>query len=94
MNGRFVVTRKPYECWFCESTIKAGERSWYERVTPWDHPDNEYYFTLRAHAECEAAWQWAIAGPDPYCYWEDGCHPSDFVAELLPTYRSREAATA
>lgn len=56
MSRRWRVARKPHRCTHCNRTIRVGESYAFKRITPWDHPDNEAFFTYRAHERCEAYW--------------------------------------
>lgn len=63
MNPRTVKARKQYRCDFCEGLIEKGTKYVYERCTPWDHPDNEGYGTVRGHIRCKDFWDDEY-GPD------------------------------
>lgn len=64
-NGKFVTARKNHRCTFCRNRIYAGLRYWYEKVTPWDHPDNDGYFVMKAHVRCIKTWH--VVGSE--CDW-------------------------
>jgi hypothetical protein len=55
-DGKMVRARKDYRCSFCDRRIHSGHRYWFERITPWDHYDNESYSVLRAHHRCIRHW--------------------------------------
>lgn len=55
-DGKFVVARKDHRCTLCHALIFAGCRYWSERLTPWDHPDNDGYAKFKAHQRCLALW--------------------------------------
>lgn len=65
-----MKARKDYKCTLCGLKIPRGEDYFYQRITPWDHPDNEIFSDFRAHKECEKLWQeigesWDYLFPDP-----------------------------
>lgn len=69
MNPVWRFARKDHECTLCAYTIPKGARYRYEKLTPWDHPDNDGYFTYKGHYVCERAWrdigrEWDWAMPD------------------------------
>lgn len=79
-----TVARKPHVCTLCDLTIPPGADYIYERITPWDHPDNERYFTFKAHRVCERAWRDADELNDgllPTAGWE---FLWDFLGESCP----------
>lgn len=47
---------KDHECILCHQVIKKGTEYRHQRITPWDHPDNEFFFDFKAHKECEKLW--------------------------------------
>jgi len=49
--------RKHHTCSFCNLPIPAGTIYYTDRITPWDHPDNEHYFTIKAHPHCWDFWR-------------------------------------
>lgn len=73
-DGKWVKGRKTHRCTLCDLPILAGELSWSERLTPWDHPDNDSYGQFRAHQLCEEIWremcqEYDGTFPDP-CTWQ------------------------
>lgn len=52
MDGKYVTARKDHVCDLCPWAIPAGMEYWREDATPWDHPDNDGYFTIKAHRLC------------------------------------------
>ena len=56
MSAKLRVARKPHYCTLCGELISAGEHYVYQRITPWDHPDNDGFFSYRAHEECDRFW--------------------------------------
>ena len=62
--------RKDHTCTLCGRVIRRGRRYVYEKITPWDHPDNDGYFTVKIHLGCNRAWyaladDWDYEIPDP-----------------------------
>lgn len=55
------LARREHHCDLCDRSIPSGHRYVDERLTPWDHPDNERFTTFRAHVRCRDAWSsmWA-----------------------------------
>jgi hypothetical protein len=51
-----TTARKAHRCDFCGHTIPAGEEYHRQDVGPMDHPDNEGFSTVKAHADCWAMW--------------------------------------
>lgn len=51
-----VVARREHKCTFCRFPIPVGETYHYQRLGPPHHPDNEGWFTVKAHLDCWAAW--------------------------------------
>src|SRR5664279_5061360 len=82
-DGHLVRARKFYRCEFCRRLIFKGSRYWYERITPWDHPDNESYSTLRLHKRCMEAWGSSACG-DCDDEWPDDTHW--WRREVLPEW--------
>ena len=57
MNGTDEVkARKQHTCDLCRKKIKKGEVYHRQNITPWDHPDNECFSTVKAHLECWDKW--------------------------------------
>lgn len=56
MEDVLVTARKHHRCQLCFEPIGPGTRYIYQRLTPWDHPDNEGFSTFRAHQECYRIW--------------------------------------
>lgn len=48
--------RKEHICTLCNFPIRMGERYEFRRITPWDHPDNDGFFSYHAHCQCDHAW--------------------------------------
>lgn len=48
--------RKDHKCTLCGGRITRGSGYVYQRVTPWDHPDNECFFDYKAHTSCNQVW--------------------------------------
>lgn len=63
------LARKGHRCDFCGEAIATGDEYFRVRLTPWDHPDNEGFFTWRAHPFCHELWM--AAGPDWGWEWGD-----------------------
>lgn len=72
MDGRWRRAVKTHRCSLCWRLIAptelTGERYWDERLTPWDHPDNDGYGQFKAHGLCLSA-LYAIEADDS---WWDG----------------------
>lgn len=56
MGEQLRVARKQHWCTLCGQSIEVGEHYIYQRITPWDHPDNDGFFSYRAHEECNRFW--------------------------------------
>lgn len=56
MNPKKRIARKRHSCSLCHETIEPTSKYQYERITPWDHPDNESYFDYKAHLNCHKLW--------------------------------------
>lgn len=48
--------RKDYHCDLCHFLIRKDTLYHYQRVTPWEHPENESFGNYRAHNYCNALW--------------------------------------
>lgn len=68
----FIIrkARKDHICTLCFETIRAGGEYIYQRITPWDHSENEGFFNFKAHGGCYAMW-------DDVAQENDGMFPSD-----------------
>ena len=72
----YRVARKRHVCTLCGLPIAPLTRYFYQRITPWDHPENETYFDFKAHPRCESVWQ-SVAHesdgilPEPTDFWDD-----------------------
>lgn len=79
MNGRLVVARREHGCMLCPWPILQGQRYWSEKITPWDHPDNESYSAFKAHPLCH---DWWLAG---HGWSHDGeFYDGQWVEEIRP----------
>jgi len=56
MDGSTRIAQKDHICSFCALPIPKGARYWYEKMTPWDHEDNDGFFTCKAHEACRELW--------------------------------------
>lgn len=73
------TARCEHHCDLCGRSIPVGHRYVHERLTPWDHPDNEGFYAFRAHVRCRDAWS-AMWG------WNEGVISGDhheFRTEVL-----------
>lgn len=70
------VARVPHVCTHCAGIIEAGIRYAHDRMTPWDHPPSEGFFSYRAHLRCDRLWN------DVGCDngWELFEDPDDWIA--------------
>lgn len=57
VDPKVVKGQKRYRCCLCGRLIPKGMRHVYERLTPWDHPDNDSYGDWRVHRLCDRAAQ-------------------------------------
>jgi len=48
--------RKEHKCDFCHKIIWSGSDYHLHKGTPWDHPDNDSFFTLKVHKDCWDLW--------------------------------------
>lgn len=69
--------RKQHTCDFCALPIPAGRAYENVRVTPWDHPENEGYSTVKAHLRCWEMWE---ETSEPYGFFPD-C-PGEWLREM------------
>ena len=67
--------KKQHRCNFCNEPIAEGTQYAHCRLTPWDHPDNDGFFTWRAHPFCREMWVQHIGAE---CEWEWGDDPWQF----------------
>lgn len=86
MNGKTVKARREHQCELCKLPIKKGESYYKERITPWDHPDNEGYFTFKAHDKCSDVW-FAIGDDYDWRYPDDG----GYWLETMEAYLKEKA---
>lgn len=42
------TAKKLHRCSFCYEPIAPGSQYAHIRLTPWDHPDNECFFTVQS----------------------------------------------
>lgn len=74
-DERLTTARKEHTCTLCQDVIHIGERYIKQRITPCDHPDNEGFFTYRAHEACHRVWvrvgdQYDWRFPDDWDDWK------------------------
>jgi hypothetical protein len=50
------TARKRHKCTLCGEPITPGSTYIFERITPWDHSDNDSYFSYKAHHICNEVW--------------------------------------
>jgi hypothetical protein len=50
------TARKNHICSFCGNIIPANSYYKFVRLTPWDHPDNEIFFSWKVHPFCLEVW--------------------------------------
>ena len=55
--------RKQHICSLCDQPIQQGEHYRHARLGPMHHPENEGFFSYRAHEECHRYW-WDVVDPD------------------------------
>lgn len=72
------TARKEHKCILCKRKIIKGEEYEYQRITPWDHAVNEYFFDYKAHKNCDRVWKSDIGAlydwefpDDKYMFLED-----------------------
>jgi hypothetical protein len=53
MESKLVTARKDHRCTFCRRKIYKGRQYSRATVAPWDHPDNDGFFEMKAHPICE-----------------------------------------
>jgi len=70
VNGQYRTARVEHLCTHCNLPIPVGVKYWCERVTPWDHPENERYFSYKAHAKCRELWN-EIGGDYDWEFFDD-----------------------
>ena len=56
MDLRVRKAKKNHECTLCKQTIEAGSLYMDERIAPWEHVDNDYFFQFKAHPDCHSEW--------------------------------------
>ena len=54
--GKWTRASQEQRCTLCGLAIPTSEVYWRERMTPWDHQDNDGFFTLKAHKACYEFW--------------------------------------
>jgi rubredoxin len=52
-----VKARRSHQCSLCGYTIPAGEEYFFDRYGPMHHPENEGFFSVRAHVGCMSMWR-------------------------------------
>ena len=60
------TARKQHYCCCCNKLIIVGESYVKETFTPWSAPDNEGFYTYKAHVECHYVFRGAWAEGVPY----------------------------
>jgi hypothetical protein len=50
------IARKDHTCALCFEVIPSGTQYYSQEVTPWEHHDNERFYTFKAHMECYNLW--------------------------------------
>ena len=48
--------RKPHRCSLCFKEIKKGDVYKYRRVAPWEAIDLDFFYSYKAHPECDESW--------------------------------------
>jgi hypothetical protein len=48
--------KKDHRCSLCALVIAAGDEYIYQRITPWDHAENDSFSDYKAHVDCDALW--------------------------------------
>lgn len=48
--------RKEHRCTLCGEPIVSGTDYVYDRITPWDHEENDTFMNYRAHPLCHDLW--------------------------------------
>ena len=64
MSAKWTKARKAHVCDLCFEKIEKGENYHRQDIMPWDHPDNECFFTFKAHVKCYEIW--LVVGADYY----------------------------
>ena len=70
--------RKQHICKLCDQPIGKGEHYYFACLGPVHHPENDHFFSYRAHEECHRYW-WDVVDPDDGLLSEDAW---DFRASL------------
>lgn len=67
------VARVAHRCCLCQRWIAIGEQYIYCRYTPWDHSENDDFFTYKAHVHCDTVfsqvgeeWNWEFPPADVF----------------------------
>ncbi len=87
-----AVARKQHKCDLCRREIVQGEDYFRQEVKPWDHEDNDCFFSFKAHRECEEVYS------DQYREDHEGyipCGPNEDMGygsfnDYLSDYRIRQ----
>lgn len=80
--------RKEHRCDFCRKPIAAGEEYIRREITPWDHSDNETFFTHKSHVVCNDVW-YKFGERYDWVYPEDGNEWAELVAEYEATTKQK-----
>jgi hypothetical protein len=48
--------RKKHMCTLCHESILKGENYIYNKITIWDHSENDTFGTYKAHNKCDDLW--------------------------------------
>jgi hypothetical protein len=58
-----TISRKDHKCTLCRGIITKGMDYYFERFTPWDCPENDVFWVLKAHRECNTSFRhWLSEG--------------------------------
>ena len=78
-RGKTLVARVACICTHCERQIEVGEAYYWTRITPWDHVENDGFFTVREHVECARFWDDSAGDLSDNMLWGE---PVEWIEEM------------
>jgi hypothetical protein len=78
------VAKKAHRCEFCAEQIAPGQRYAHIRLTPWDHADNDGFFTWRTHEFCREMWDEHIGEDSDWTWYAESHEFRDDCEKYAP----------